>query len=693
MLGTPLGVELPEPQAGYFEQVLASYREGMGEQLPWMLVALLGTVFLGTLWNALVARRPKIWAGERWLRLAMVLAVVAYAVDGAIEVASCFDDAYISLRYADNLAHGRGLVWNAGERVEGYSNFLWTVMIAGLIRVTDLQAPVIAVVMALVAYASNLLVIWRISLKIAPPRDPRGLSLPITVLLLAIQPTFVDYATSGLETGFASLLVNLGVLALIRAPGPVAGGERQPSKDWVQWSLAGLCWILATLTRPDHAIFYAVGSAVVFAIWVVPAWRGRSEGLAGIWRQGLRPMVGYALPFCLWLLHAAWKLSYYGELLPNTYYAKSAYLSYYAQGLIYALSFHLSSQIWLVLLAVPALWLVRRPSNTPGRRFAALAIPAVLGYEFYVLKIGGDFMFGRFYMSLLPLILLSGEQLVHELTRSRTRLPEGTRAPLGLAGLAIAGLLAATSVTVPMHEDREVRWFIANEANFYRITTWEPLRVRGVNYRDGRYLGRMRQALARHDPALPEPIIATSAIGLIGYHSGLPLIDRLGLTDSFVANQETGRRGRPGHDKWASRSYLDARGVHFQRGNAHPGWLQPHAQIRFGHRGFHWSILRYDRALMQGIRESYPKARFTDAEDVIDQFLRELPEHGRSYVMVQSQVLDDWYFEHSEDPVREQLFERYLVLERRMGRSRLTSSGRWRQELREAGIDPDPPQL
>src|SRR6266850_6494270 len=39
------------------------------------------------------------------------------------------DDAFISFRYADNFVHGRGLVWNEAERVEGYTNFLWTMLI------------------------------------------------------------------------------------------------------------------------------------------------------------------------------------------------------------------------------------------------------------------------------------------------------------------------------------------------------------------------------------------------------------------------------------------------------------------------------------------------------------------------------------------------------------------------------------
>lgn len=36
------------------------------------------------------------------------------------------DDAFISFRYAYNLVNGIGLVWNEGERIEGYTNFLWT---------------------------------------------------------------------------------------------------------------------------------------------------------------------------------------------------------------------------------------------------------------------------------------------------------------------------------------------------------------------------------------------------------------------------------------------------------------------------------------------------------------------------------------------------------------------------------------
>src|SRR5262245_36467174 len=56
------------------------------------------------------------------------------------------DDAFISLRYARNLATGHGLVYNAGERVEGYTNFLWTLFLAlpHLLRIDPIAVGKIA---------------------------------------------------------------------------------------------------------------------------------------------------------------------------------------------------------------------------------------------------------------------------------------------------------------------------------------------------------------------------------------------------------------------------------------------------------------------------------------------------------------------------------------------------------------------
>ena len=59
---------------------------------------------------------------------------LAYGVAAAIQRAWVCDDAFISFRCADHLVRGLGLVFNPGERVEGYTNFLWAVWVAAGMR-------------------------------------------------------------------------------------------------------------------------------------------------------------------------------------------------------------------------------------------------------------------------------------------------------------------------------------------------------------------------------------------------------------------------------------------------------------------------------------------------------------------------------------------------------------------------------
>ena len=63
------------------------------------------------------------------LSLALLLLLASRFFDHTV------DDAFISYRYARNLVEGHGLVWNVGQRVEGYTDFLWVVLISGALAV------------------------------------------------------------------------------------------------------------------------------------------------------------------------------------------------------------------------------------------------------------------------------------------------------------------------------------------------------------------------------------------------------------------------------------------------------------------------------------------------------------------------------------------------------------------------------
>ncbi len=76
---------------------------------------------------------------------ARYIQATSFVIDGT-RYYNLFDDAMVSMRYAWNLAHGNGLVWNPGERVEGFTNPLW-VMFMAFWHLLPLTAPQISLAM------------------------------------------------------------------------------------------------------------------------------------------------------------------------------------------------------------------------------------------------------------------------------------------------------------------------------------------------------------------------------------------------------------------------------------------------------------------------------------------------------------------------------------------------------------------
>ncbi len=316
-----------------------------------MLVALLLPFAVRALW-----RRADPTPERHLGRALAVLPWLALAAGPVLTVlrASVVDDAFISFRYARNLAEGHGLVFNVGERVEGYTNFLWTLLMAGLAR-TGLDLPWIALVLGLGAFVGSVVVTLRLGRRLAEEHGVRPY-VPLAPVLLCVQLVFVSFATTGLETMAATFFVTLGALALVRA-------ERPQGAAW-----AGACLITAVLMRPDHALYYAAGGAVL-ALEERP-WSRRRAAI----------LLAYVLPSVAWAGTLVWKLAYYGQLLPNTYYAKSAGSAYWSQGGTYAAVFYLGSHLW-VLLPIGFAWVRGRSPSGPVRRFKAFFVASFLMFN------------------------------------------------------------------------------------------------------------------------------------------------------------------------------------------------------------------------------------------------------------------------------------------------------------------------
>lgn len=267
------------------------------------------------------------------------------------------DDAWITFRTVKNAWAGHGLTWNPDQRVQAYTHPLW--MMVGLVCY-GLSGEL---------YFSTLVVSISLSLISAVLLARRAigqLGLPESLLLvLAASGAYVDYSTSGLENALLFALVAIFfVLTNAAKSHPLA---------------VGLAASGIVLTRMD---------AVLLVLPVLFFW---------LWEQRFQPrtvglLATAGLPFFAW---EAFSLVYYGQLVPNTAIAKlnvdipSAQLA--AQGLRYLRDSLATDPVTLgatVLCAATVLW--------RGTARARWGMIGVFLYLLYVVRIGGDFMSGRF---------------------------------------------------------------------------------------------------------------------------------------------------------------------------------------------------------------------------------------------------------------------------------------------------------
>jgi hypothetical protein len=445
------------------------------------------------------------------------------------------DDAYITLRYAKNLVDHGAPVYNLGERVEGYTNFLW-MLLAALGGALGFDLPNFVRGMGALSglgiiVASRLL--WR---RLQPDRETLGVAL-----LLAISSTapIAAWTLGGLETPLFCALLTLGF-----ALGASLAGGHLGAKLAV---VVALTMASATLVRPEGALAFAV----IFAVVAIA--RFRREG----WLRHLVALGGVFTGIVG--THLAWRWSYYGNPLPNTFYAKTSGISapLLAHGWDYAAFAVRDLGLALVAAAALALLLpVLRRANEAGAAYATrralvwMTRLFTLPYLAYVISVGGDFLdLYRFFVPLMPLalaILLSAARdLCSALARGRR--PPARRA-IGAVGLAI---LIASLVLHHAHQ----RALATRARSFYdrdRLALGiEPIGWTRVQALRWGAFGRWVHAIAD-----PNDWMAFGASGAAPYYSGINNLDTFGLNDAYVAHHGTIFSDRPGHLIFAPFDYI-----------------------------------------------------------------------------------------------------------------------------------------
>lgn len=463
-------------------------------------------------------RRPD-WVGLGWTGLALIL-ILAHGLSFRFVV----DDAFISFRYAQNLVDGHGLVFNPGQRVEGYSNLLWVLLAAaGLQTGCD---PVLWSRLLGVGFTAGLLgmlpgVVRRLS---GSPAGQGPWPGRMAQMLVTASGPVACWMLAGLETPLLGFLVVWAWRsALYRRPWPAA--------------LAG---VLLVLCRPEGPAL-----AAGFAAWSLLPAPGRAAGAtagpacgSGSWRAWLAPVflaAGTAAFF--W-----WRHAYFGWWLPNTYYAKTGDLKGQVRtGVPYGLAFLRAYAPALILAASAGVRLGRRrgPIRPPRTADLLMSLGFCAAWFAYCVLVGGD-MLGmfRFLVPILPVLTTVTVVLLAD----AGRLDRGKAAACWALGIGLALLPGSLwgkerrLVTAHLSEANLGGWILAGDA------------------------------LARILPQ--EATLALGPAGYIPWRTGLVSYDFYGLVDPRIAHKSMAfTQGYAGHEKHDGRLVLERRPHYILIGN------------------------------------------------------------------------------------------------------------------------------
>jgi tetratricopeptide (TPR) repeat protein len=401
----------------------------------------------------------------------ILVLIIAIFVVHAISLNFTQDDAFISYRYVKNFINGHGLVFNPGERVEGYTNFLWIIILSIFARL-GLDMITVSKILGVAAGAVTLVLIYQISLNIFRKKDwsqdTKFVFFPLFApLLLASNSAFAYWSISGLETAFFVMTVLLSVYFYFT-------NER----------LMIISSALSTFVRPEGVL--------VFGLLILHKFFFKKDKL----KNCLFSILGFIL---LLLPYLIFKIFYYGNLLPNPFYAKTGFsLEYVKTGLAYFWLFLRHYGLWGLLYLIPIAFF--KDLEVKGK----LVLLLVYIYTLYIIVIGGDVLKAhRFFLPVLPFLYLLFSFALMKLSLMLKKQVIPVFVVIGFSFLTFF---------VPRN------WIMS-------VRSAEI----GLSSKMSKYAQGLRQSFGTNFT------LAMTTIGVISYLTDAKVIDMLGLTDPYVA--------------------------------------------------------------------------------------------------------------------------------------------------------------
>ncbi|HUI88181.1 MAG TPA: hypothetical protein VLX61_05605 [Anaerolineales bacterium] len=436
------------------------------------------------------------------------------AIDGR-RYFSLFDDSMISMRYAWNFAHGHGLVWNVGERVEGYTNLLMTlVMTLASLFLNKTFSPLAVQIFAIPTILGAAFLMRAVVLLVTDDEQHREMIGWLAFACTLFYYPLSYWALLGMETGLLTLLILATVLFALRWL-----KTNQMSDGLAMAITAGLAY----LTRDDALI----PVAMIFAFVALETWIKKKD------KQRFLQIVYAGMILALFPVgHTIFRVVYYGALLPNTYLLKLGNFSLHIRaigGTRFVIPF-LEQSAPVLLLAIAALVL----SFNRTRAFFLSFLLAALGYQIYV---GGDpWPLWRILSPAMPLVFVLAILGVLGLLQQWAWLAKHRAS---IASLTIVLTLAAlVSTDLP---------FLSEDLLIYQTSASTASRV------------NTNTAIAINALTAPGASIGVVWAGTVPYYADRYAVDFLGKSDRYIASLKPDISGAaswggmisvPGHNKY-----------------------------------------------------------------------------------------------------------------------------------------------
>jgi len=429
------------------------------------------------------------------------------------------DDTFISLQYAKNFAGGNGLVFNLGERTEGFTAFLW-VMIESLPFLLGFNPILFTQALSLFFGALILITTFLLSNKILTKNFPEISKYSyinlVPLILLIFSNTFVYWAVSGMETSFYSFLFLSGIYFFF---------IRSEHKRNIYISLTFIS--LAFLTRQEVALIFFLlllylikGNAVI---------NNKVNLFAGFLNK--RVIIFISVFILIALALTLFRLFYFGYILPNTFYAKTGFsLIYIKTGFQYFLDFCTHYLIYGALLFLPLITFYNKKYHSTAVYFFSIIIIHTL----YVIFIGGDVLTQfRFFIPVLPIIFAMFTFFLYLLYEVLSKL-------LNKKMLFIPVLAALT--------------YLIAQYN-YNLNFDDTIKMVG---REKALVLSMKEDafLLSNTDKQKNLTVASSTIGVLKYFSGFNVLDMVGLTNEYIAHNPKPIKDISGEvTGWKERNY------------------------------------------------------------------------------------------------------------------------------------------